>query len=252
MKVAIVTGSSSGIGRATSDLFRKNGWHVIGFSRREGVDVTDDQAVDAAIRRILQDYGRIDVLVNNAGVGTLGASEFLPEVDLRKQLEVNFIAVVRLTQKILPAMRSQGFGRIINIASAAVMFPLPFQSVYSATKAAVFAWSRALSGEIERFGIGVTVVCPGDIRTGFTEARTFSPLGDVVYSGSVARALEKAAASEKGGGMPEFIARKIFSCAVASRPPLVVVPGWKYRLLDVFSRILPRGLVSKLVARLYV
>lgn len=252
MKVALVTGSSSGIGKATIEAFRCQGWQTIGLSRREGVDITDESAVSAAIERALHDFGRIDALVNNAGIGTFGATEFASSADVRRTFEVNFVAAARLVQLVLPVMRRQGGGRIINVASAAAMFPLPFQSVYSASKSAMLAWSRALAGEVARFGIRVSVVCPGDLKTGFTSARTLSPIGDGSYEAVVAQALAKATAAEEHGGEPSAVAKLIVACASRRHPPLVVIPGWGYRLLDLGARFLPRSWVSALIARFYV
>ena len=251
MNVALVTGSSSGIGQAVAERFRSAGWTVVGFSRREGVDLTDDASVAAGLKLALERHGRIDVLVNNAGTGIFGVAEFARTEDIRRQFEVNFFAAVALTQKVLGIMRGQGGGRIVNVASAAALFPLPFQSYYTATKAALLAWSRSLAGEVGRLGIKVSAVCPGDVKTGFTAARTVSSAGDEIYGGAVERALRKAAASEESGMKPESIAAEVFACATARRPPLVAVPGLGYAWLDRLARLLPRTLVSRLITRFY-
>lgn len=251
-KVAIVTGGSSGIGFAVVSLLAARGYSVTSFSRREGVDLTDSSAVDVAIERVLKQEGRIDLVVNNAGVGAFGAAEFASEESIRRQFEVNFFSAVSLVRKVLPTMRAQGEGRIINVASAAAMFPLPFQSFYSATKAALVNWSRALAGEVRPFGVCVSVVCPGDVKTGFTDARKLEVDASAEYRAAASRALAKASASERGGMRPEAIARKIVRLAEAKHPPIAVVPGLGYAMLDYFARLLPRTWVSKLISRFYL
>ena len=250
--VALVTGGSSGIGRAAVDVFRAHGWKVFSFSRRDGVDITDAAAVAAAVGRIVEGEGRIDALVNNAGVGIFGAAEETSIEDIRRIMEVNFIAAASLVQAVLPQMRRQGGGRIVNVASLAASFPLPYQSFYSASKAALLAWTRALDGEVSRFGIHAVAVCPGDVRTGFTDARTCAGgTGSKCYAAQVERALDKASKSERGGQSPEIVANCIYSCATLKNPPLVVTPGAGLAWLERVSRILPRALVSRLVARIY-
>ena len=251
-KVALVTGGSSGIGLATVDVFRNHGWKVRSFSRREGVDVTDASAVSAAVGRIVAEEGRIDALVNNAGMGIFGAAEKTPMEDVRRIMEVNFVSAALLAQTVLPQMRIQGGGRIVNVASLAASFPLPYQSYYTASKAALLAWTRALDGEVSHFGIHAVAVCPGDVRTGFTDARTCADKNvSGCYAAHVSRALGKASKSERGGQSPDVIANCIYSCATAKNPPLVTTPGAGLAWLERVSRILPRSLVSKLIARIY-
>lgn len=251
-KVALVTGGSSGIGRATVDVFRAHGWKVHSFSRREGVDITDASAVAAAVGRVMEEEGRIDALVNNAGFGIFGAAEEASMDEVRRLMEVNFVAAASLVQTVLPQMRRQGGGRIVNVASLAASFPLPYQSFYSASKAALLAWTRALDGEVSRFGVRAVAVCPGDVRTSFTDARRHTEKTAAnCYAEQVERALEKASKSERGGQSPDVVAKCIYSCATAKNPPLVTTPGFGFAWLERVSRLLPRSLVSKLVARIY-
>ena len=242
MKVALITGGSSGIGLETMTLLRPYDWQVVSFSRRDGVDITDDAALDRALKRLIEEYGRIDALINNAGVGSFGKVETTEEGIYRRQFEVNFFAAVKLTQKVLPIMRKNGGGKIVNVASMAAMLPLPYQSFYSATKAALLNWSRALAGEVKKDKIRVTVVCPGDVQTGFTDARI-----EKVES----KALSKAERAERGGMAPHEVAREIVKFIQAKRPPLVAIPGAKYAALDRICRLLPRSWVSTLIEKFY-
>ena len=181
-QVAIVTGGSSGIGAAAAEYLAAHGCTVYEFSRHEKsggsasvhhvtADVTDEASVAAAVQSVLDAEGRIDILLNNAGFGISGAAEFTSVEEAKRQLEVNFWGMVRVTRTVLPVMRAQRSGRIVNTSSVAAVTPIPFQTYYSAGKAAVNSYTMALSNEVKPFGITVAAVMPGDIKTGFTAAR---------------------------------------------------------------------------------
>ena len=179
-KVAVVTGGTSGIGRATALALKDAGYTVYELSRRaEGVeglhhisaDVTDQQAVNDAAAQIMAAEGRIDVLVNNAGFGISGAIEFTETAEAKALFDVNFFGMVNMNRAVVPLMRQAGRGRIVNLSSVAAPVPIPFQAYYSATKAAVNAYTMALANELRPFGVTVCAVMPGDIHTGFTAAR---------------------------------------------------------------------------------
>ena len=261
-RAVLLSGGTSGIGRAAAELFVARGWRVYELSRRpEGTvagavhlkaDVTDAAACAAAVERMLAAEGRIDVLVNNAGVGAAGAAEFLA-AEGRRDMEINFFGAATLTRLVLPAMRAQGGGRIINVSSAAAFFPTPFQSYYAASKAALLAWGRALSAEIRPFGVRLTTVCPGDAATGFTAARRMAAADDAAYGGRVAAAAARMAQDEQAGGVAAVrrIAAAIVQAASARRPRTLVVPGAAFAALAWLARALPAGLTDRLVARHY-
>ena len=261
--VVLLTGGTSGIGSAAVKRFRDSGWRVYEISRRaaggDGTpeithiqgDLTKIETLKAAVERVVEAEGRIDALVNNAGFGIFGAAETTNMDDVRRQFEVNFFGTVALTQLVLPIMRRQGGGRIINVASCAAFFPLPYQSYYSATKAALLTWARAMAGEVRQFGVEVVTICPGDINTEFGKARIIG--GE--RTAEEARALQKAEASEKGGMAPVVVAKEIVrfaNCNVVKRVPLVAIPGLKYAWLDRAARLLPRTWVSRLIEKWYV
>ena len=179
-KVVLITGTSSGIGKAAAELLSKNNYKVYGTSRKViksdifemiQMDVTDDNSVSKAINYIVEKEGKIDILINNAGIGIAGPIEdtFIEEV--RQQFETNFIGVVRTCQNVLPIMRENNGGLIINVASMAGQIGLPYQGLYSASKFAIEGFSEALRLEVLQFGIDVIVVEPGDIATSFTKNR---------------------------------------------------------------------------------
>ena len=194
-KVCVITGGTSGIGLCTAQAMLEKGYTVYELSRRaEGApgmkhimaDVTKEETLAAAVQEILKQEDHIDVLINNAGFGISGAVEFTKTEDAQHQLDVNFFGMVRMN---LPVMRRQCHGRIVNLSSVAGAIPIPFQTYYSASKAAINSYTMALANEVKPFGIQVCCVQPGDIRTGFTAAREKNPEGDDIYGG---RALSRA------------------------------------------------------------
>ena len=179
MKVILITGASSGMGYQTARLLAQAGHRVYGAARRvekieelasEGVralrlDVTDESSIVRVVDEVIAREGRIDVLINNAGYGYFGAIEDVPIADARHQFEVNIFGLARMTQQVLPYMRKQGCGRIVNIASVAGHVTLNFGGWYNATKYALEAFSDALRMEVKPFGIDVVIIEPGAIRT---------------------------------------------------------------------------------------
>ena len=210
-KVAVVTGGTSGIGRATALSLKDAGYTVYELSRRaEGVeglhhiaaDVTDQQAVNDAAAQIMAAEGRIDVLVNNAGFGISGAIEFTETAEAKALFDVNFFGMVNMNRAVVPLMRAAGRGRIVNLSSVAAPVPIPFQAYYSATKAAVNAYTMALANELRPFGVTVCAVMPGDIHTGFTAARRKVSAGDDIYQGRISRSVKRMEHDEETGMDP--------------------------------------------------
>ena len=191
MKTLVISGGSSGIGKATASLFAERGWRVFELSRHgqshDGIihvtcDVCDQTSTHAAIAEVLKQTDTIDVVISNAGYGISGAIEFTDIKDAEHQMDVNFMGAVRFTQAVLPQLRQQRFGRIIYTSSVAAILAVPYQSFYSASKAAINAFALALANEVREFGIYVSVMMPGDVSTGFTDARKKSKAGEEVYS----------------------------------------------------------------------
>ena len=180
MKVVIITGASSGIGLECAKMFSQKGYKVYALSRRGGndhlishvkCDVTDEKCVKSTFSDIFEKENRIDILVNNAGFGISGAVEFTDTQSAKKQFDVNFFGTVICSKAVLKLMRKQGFGRIINISSMAAPLAIPFQSFYSASKAAVNSFTLSLANEVKPFGISVCALMPGDVKTEFTQNR---------------------------------------------------------------------------------
>lgn len=260
-KVAVVTGGTSGIGLATAKELVKGGCRVYEFSRRdEGVcpdvvhikaDVTSEDEVREAVAEVVRREGRIDILVNNAGFGISGAIEFTPAAEAKHQFEVNFFGMVNMNLAVLPVMRAQGSGRIVDMSSVAAPIPIPFQAYYSASKAAVRAYTLALANEVRPFGIKCAVIMPGDIHTGFTAAREKSRAGDDVYGGRISRSVAVMEHDETTGISPEVAGAFVANRALQKNPPPVSVIGGKYALAVFLTRFLSNRTLNKAVGDIY-
>ena len=258
--VCLITGGTSGIGRCTALEMRAAGYTVYELSRREtGVeglhhiptDVTDEAAVQRAVDEVVQKEGGIDVVINNAGFGISGAVEFTDTKDAIRQLDVNFFGMVRVNHAVLPVLRKQGSGRIVNLSSVAGAIAIPFQTYYSASKAAINSYTMALANEVRPFGITVCAVQPGDIKTGFTAARQKTQAGDDVYAGRISRSVAGMEHDEQTGMQPEAAGRFIRRVAMKTgRKPIYTIGG-KYKFFCMLAKLLPKPVLNWLVGLIY-
>ena len=260
-KVAVVTGGTSGIGRATALALKDAGCTVYELSRRaEGVeglrhisaDVTDESAVNDAVAQIIAEAGQIDILVNNAGFGISGAIEFTSTEAAKSLFDVNFFGMVNMNRAVVPLMRRAGRGRIVNLSSVAAPVPIPFQAYYSATKAAVNAYTMALANELRPFGVTVCAVMPGDIHTGFTAARRKIGEGDDVYQGRISRSVVRMEHDEQTGMDPAKAGAYIAKVALrdGSRHPLYAI-RFDYKFFAFLAKVLPARFLNWLIYLLY-
>jgi len=259
-KVAVITGGSSGIGLAATEVFAKAGWQVAELSRHgvsgEGVthftaDIQNETEVQLAFAQVLEKLGKIDVLINNAGFGISGAAEFTDAGDTARQFAVNYLGMAHATKAALPVMRKQGGGTVLAVSSVAAAVPIPFQAHYSASKAAVTAFSRALALEVRPFGIRVAAVHPGDIKTGFTAARKSEHKGDDAYKGRIGRSVARMEHDEQNGMPAEVVAKRLLRLANKKRLAPIYTVGFSYQMIDFAARLLPRSLVSRIIGLLY-
>ncbi len=259
-KVAIVTGGNSGIGLCTAIALRDAGCTVYEFSRRtittEGIihitaDVTDEEAVKAAVGEVLKNENRIDIVINSAGFGISGAVEFTELSEAKRQMDVNFFGMVNVNKAVLPVMRKVGAGRIVNISSVAAAAHIPFQTYYSASKAAIESYTCALANEIRPYGITVTAVQPGDISTGFTDARAKCDEGDKEYGGRISRSVAGMEKDERKGMSPETAGKYIADIALKKRVKPISAIGFSYKLLSTLCKVAPCSFRNWIVGMLY-
>ena len=259
-KVAIVTGGNSGIGFYTAKALFEKGCTVYEFSRRNiqnenivhiSCDVTDESTVEKAVSEVIAKEGRVDILINCAGYGISGAVEFTSLESAKKQFDVNFFGTVNVTKAFLPVMRKNGRGRIVNISSVAAVAHIPFQTYYSASKAAIESYTCALANEVKPHGITVTAIEPGDICTPFTEARAKSFDGDDVYGGRISRSVETMEKDEEKGMSPDFAGKYIAKIALKKNVKPVYAIGVSYKFLSTLCKIFPCGIRNYVIGMLY-
>ena len=259
-KTALVTGGSSGIGRCTASALSQSGYTVYEFSRRDipikgvkhmSVDVTNEASVQAAVEQILRERGSIEILVNCAGFGISGAVEFTELKQAKAQFDVNFFGTVNVSRAVLPSMRRQHSGHIVNISSVAAVAHIPFQAFYSASKAAVSSYSCALDNEVSPYGVRVTAVELGDIHIGFTQARQKTASGDDEYGGRISRSVSQMEKDELSGMPLEVVGTYIARIAQKKNCAPICVVGTKYKILSFLCKILPGTLRGKIVGSIY-
>jgi len=258
--VVIITGGSSGIGLATARLYRDLGHTVYSISRRsfneEGInhvigDVCDFESIKQAIDSIFEKEGRIDILINNAGMGISGAIEDTLLEDAEYNFKVNFFGTFNTTKAVIPIMRNQGGGKIANISSAAAIFPLPFQAFYSATKSAINSFSEALNIEVAPFNIQVCIFLPGDIKTDFTHNRKKNQIESKHYGERIQKSVAVMEKDEQNGMSPDNAAKVIYNTLKKRRLPLYKVIGTKYKLFGFFAKLLPVRIKHFALRKLY-
>lgn len=251
-KVVLITGVSSGLGKAISESLSNGNYIVYGISRRPvdavknihviNADVTDKSSVDTAVQQILGKEKRIDVLINNAGMGIAGPVEFSSPAEIQLQMGTNFNGTVNMIQAVLPAMREQNGGLILNISSIGGVMGLPFQGFYSASKFAVEGLSESLRMELKPYNINVVVIRPGDFNTHFTANRKIfheSKSGNF-YENQFNKTLSIIETDENGGLEPSYLAKTITSIIENKNPRhQYTVASTEQKLAVVLKRLLP-------------
>jgi NAD(P)-dependent dehydrogenase (short-subunit alcohol dehydrogenase family) len=268
-RVALVTGGSSGIGERTAVRLQEAGFTTYAVARRVermkgleatgvttfAMDVTDDTSMTTGIDRILEEHGRVDVLVNNAGYGSYGAVENVPIDEARRQFEVNVFGLARLTQLVTPTMRAQQSGRIINVSSVGGKFYEPLGAWYHATKFAVEGFSDSLRLELAPYGVRVVIVEPGPIRTEWNELARAHLVSSSAGTSYEHQAEGVRARMEAGDGPmmsgPDVVGRKIARAATARRPRTRYPVGRGARSVVTARRLLPDRALDAVIGRLY-
>lgn len=252
-RVAVVTGTSSGLGKRLKRILSERGDTVVGLCRNpeEGdvaCDLSKESDIAAAFDMIADRYGHIDLLVNNAGLGISGATELLDPVKARYVFEVDTLGLYACCRRALGLMGAGG--RIVNISSACALFALPYRTVYCAAKAAVNMLGLGLDMELKRAGIRVITVCPGDVRTEFTQNR----IKEVTVSDRYGSASERSAAkidSRQDKRMdPDKVAEKIARVCDKGKKPMLII-GAKYKALYLAQKLLPQRLFLAATNRMF-
>lgn len=255
-KTALVTGASSGIGKATAERLSMAGFKVYGTSRRGALadqrsfemlplDVTSDESVAAAVAQMLRKEGRIDLLVNNAGFSTApaGAEESSME-QVRSIFDTNFFGIARMTRAVVPHMRHQGSGRIVNIGSIFGFLPMPYMALYAATKHAVEGYSESLDHELRTMGIRVSVIQPANTRTQF-EANLLEADAKLDEYRDVRAAVGKRLTEMiEEADEPEVVAETVLKASIAVNPKLRYTAGGRASRLQLLRTFAPAGMVD--------
>ena len=261
-QVALVTGASSGIGEAAARELVAAGFTVYGTSRkavageqREGVtflplDVTDDASVAGAVSDVLARSGHIDVLVNNAGFGVTGAAEESSVEQARALFETNVFGLMRVTRAVLPVMRAQGSGRIINVSSIVGLIPVPFMALYASSKHAIEGYSESLDHEVREHGVRVLLVEPGFTKTAFDAnlATADEPLP--LYAQRRELLDEQLAFAVQAGDEPSLVGRAVVAAATDKRPKLRYPTGGLARRVSKARRYVPAPIFDRQIRKL--
>ncbi len=263
-KVVLITGGSSGIGKSIGEFLKSKGFKVYGSSRNPDtftnfpfslvkLDVTQNITINSAIAQIMEKEGRIDILINNAGIGITGPIEETPEEEIKKAFDTNYFGPLNVTKAVLPHMRNQGSGLIINITSIAGYMGLPYRGIYSATKGALELTTEAFRMELRSFNIKMTNVAPGDFATNIAAGRYHAPiLKDSPYKKAYKNTLEIMNQHVDEGKDPEVMAKAIYKVIQTPNPKAhyrVGDPLQKFSI--VLKRILPDKVYEKMLLKHY-
>lgn len=254
--IALVTGASSGIGQATAQRLSKAGYQVYGTSRRGAqsgpqsfamlaLDVTRDESVQAAVDELMRLEGRIDLLVNNAGFGVAPAAAEESSIEQSRAIfDTNVFGIIRMTRAVVPHMRRQGSGRIINIGSVLGFLPMPYGALYAATKHAVAGYSESLDHELRTRGIRVSVIEPAYTKTQF-DANFMEPDAKLDEYREARASLEKTMKNVLAAAdQPEIVAEVVLKAASAARPKLRYAAGGLANRLRFLRRFAPAGVLD--------
>jgi NAD(P)-dependent dehydrogenase (short-subunit alcohol dehydrogenase family) len=263
--VVLITGASSGIGKCCSEFLSGKGCRVYGGSRNPvsartqffeplRMDVTSDDSVRDACSHVLEREGRIDVVVNNAGMGIAAAVEDTSMREAFEQFDVNIFGALRVCRTVLPIMRQQGAGCVINIGSIGGLIAIPYQGLYSASKFALEGLTEALRLEVGGLGIRVVLIEPGDQRTAFTQNRRFTAASgeNAAYRGPFQRAIQRMASDEQAGPAPDKIARLVHKLIHTRKPRLRYTVGpMPQRAAVWLKRMAPYSVIEKAMKLYY-
>jgi NAD(P)-dependent dehydrogenase (short-subunit alcohol dehydrogenase family) len=263
-KVVLITGGSSGIGKAIGMYLTENGYKVYGTTRNlkrfsdfnffelVELDVTLHDTVHSAIQNIMQKEGKIDILINNAGVGITGPIEETPVEEIKKAFDTNFNGPIRMIQAVFPHMRKRKEGLVINISAIAGNMGLPYRGIYSATKGALGIATEALRMEAKGFGIKITDLAPGDFATNIAAGRYHAPTGENTAYPSYNQVLKMINEDVDAAQSPIEVAKKVHQIIKADKPKVHYKVGeFLQKFSLILKRVLPDSLYEKLLLNHY-
>lgn len=263
-KVVLITGASSGIGKSIANYLSEKGMIVYGTSRTKkeefllpykmiSLDVLDVKSIQKAVSDIIKNEGRIDVLVNNAGMGITGSIEETPTEEMKKAFNTNLFGAIDVMKAVLPQMRKQQYGKIINITSIAGYMGLPFRGVYSATKGALEIITETTRMEVKQFGVEIINIAPGDFATNIAAGRYHTPVFEnSVYKEKYQENLNLMDSHVNSGMNPEVMAKAVFNIIEKKNPKIhYKVGGFMNKFSIVLKRILPDKMFEKLLMNHY-
>jgi NAD(P)-dependent dehydrogenase (short-subunit alcohol dehydrogenase family) len=263
LKTVLITGASSGIGKAIGEFLQQQGCNVIGTSRNPEkaaspfplirLDVRDGESIKAAVAETVSRFGQIDVLVNNAGVGIIGPLEELPIDEIRNQFETNLYGPIRMMQAVLPHMRTQKSGLIVNITSIAGYMGLPFRAAYSASKGALGLVTESIAMEARAFGVDVCSIAPGEFATNIAASRFHAPRSESsAYATTYGKTLDLINAQVDVGEDPLLMAKTVWLIMNSKNRKINYKAGpLLSRFSIVLKRILPDRVYEKMLMRHY-
>jgi NAD(P)-dependent dehydrogenase (short-subunit alcohol dehydrogenase family) len=259
-RVVLITGASSGFGRETARILLNRGFKVYGTSRNPSakpqepgvgmiaLDVDSDDSVKNGVKELLDETGRLDILVNNAGYVLTGGAEETSIAEAKAQLETDFFGPVRMTKAVLPTMRKQGAGQIVNISSLAAVLPVPFEGYYAAAKAALLAWSEALRHEVKSFGIKVSVIEPGFFKTNLGNTRKTTKYTIRDYDELRQRATAELDEDFENGADPRLVGEMVLRIITSGNPKLEYAVGREKRY-KTLKHLVPQSIIENGVRR---
>lgn len=263
-KVVLVTGGSSGIGKSIGDFLQQNGYVVYGTSRNPNqvldsvfplvaMDVRKTDSVNKAIKEVISLAGRLDIVINNAGVGITGPLEEIPTEEIKKNFDTNLFGPIEVIKAVLPHMRSQKYGLIINVTSIAGYMGLPYRSVYSASKAALEILTEAVRMEVKPYNIQITNIAPGDFATNIASSRYHAPIiNGSPYEKSYSNILKMMDEHVDGGSDPIEMAEAVYEIIQKKEPKIhYKVGAFMQKFSIVIKRILPDLMYEKMIMKHY-
>lgn len=258
-KVALIIGASSGVGKEIANYLKASGYIVYGTSRKAiydednymiPFDVTKEETIKEAVKYIMSREKEINILVNCPGYGLTGAVEDISLEEAKDIFNTNLFGIMMVQKNVLPIMRKQRKGLIINISSVAGFISIPYQSMYSASKYALEAVTEALRMEVKQFGIKVSMIEPGDMKTNFYRV-TASDAKESVYKETCESAVNEMIRSEHNGPSAIVVVKEFKKILRRKNPPIRKIVGWQYKLIGFLKKILPAKLVEYVVSKIY-